>query len=104
MKISTTIVHLIFLIFFLSLPVWPEHLMYIVRWFPVGLTVIWFIFNGCPLTKIDKSLDDQTFTEAITKPLLGDIGKERIIALTYILLIVVTILCNAKYYNYIYNN
>jgi hypothetical protein len=34
----------------------------------------------------------------ITKPIFGDIGRERVISLTYIVLVVVTILCTQKHY------
>lgn len=98
---KTSIIHFVFLVFFVSMPFWPEETMYVARWIPVGLISIWFIFNGCPLTHIDKSLDDQTFSEAIIKPIFGDIGRERVVSLTYIMLFVVTILCNQKYFEYV---
>jgi len=93
-----SIIHFIFLVFFISLPCWPVDTMYVIRWIPLGLICVWFTFNGCPLTHIDESLDDQTFTEMITKPIFGDIGRERVISLTYIVLVVVTILCTQKHY------
>lgn len=82
----------------MTLPCWPADTMFFVRWFPLGLISIWFIFNGCPLTHIDESLDDQTFTEMLIKPFFGDIGRERVVSLTYIVLVVVTIICTQKYY------
>jgi uncharacterized membrane protein YtjA (UPF0391 family) len=97
-----SIVHFVFLVFFVSLPFWPADTMFAVRWIPMGLISIWFIFNGCPLTHIDKSLNDQTFTEIFTKPLCGDIGEERVISLTYLVLFLVTILCTQKYYEFIF--
>ena len=103
MKISVTLFHLAFLVFFISLPFWPLQYMYILRWVPFGLICIWFIFEGCPVTFMDKSLDDQIFTQILVKPFFPSISKERVIILTYIVLFIVSILCTQKYYEYIHN-
>ena len=103
MKIAVTLFHLSFLIFFVSLPFWPPQYMYIVRWIPLALICIWFVFEGCPVTFMDKSLDDRIFTQILVKPFFPSITKERVIILTYIVLFIVSILCTQKYYGYIYN-
>ena len=50
---------------------------------------------------MDKSLDDQIFTQILVKPFFPSISKERVVILTYIILFIVTILCTQKYYEYI---
>jgi hypothetical protein len=48
--------HLLFIIFFLSIPFWKiKYLRYGV-YAPIILATIWIIFNGCPLTQIQRDL------------------------------------------------
>ena len=55
-----TIVHTLILVFFVSLAFWPTRLTLRI-WLPFVLSLVWIVFNGCPLTHIDPSLDDQIF-------------------------------------------
>ena len=59
------ILHLIFIIFFLSIPFWKlQYLRYGV-YTPIILASIWIIFNGCPLTQIQKDLNDEYFSRVL---------------------------------------
>lgn len=96
-----SIVHMLFIIFFVLLPLYPAKYMYILRWIPLALLINWFIFEGCPLTMIDKNLNDEGFIEAIVKPFIT-LSRKRIEILTYIFLFVIFLLCDRKYYRFIY--
>ena len=89
--------HLCFVVFFCILPLLPYRYMYIVRWIPLILVIIWFIFDGCPLTIIDKNLDDEIFIQVLINPFIK-LNRTRTEYLTMIFLFIVTILCNKKYY------
>ena len=92
-----SIIHLIFIIFFLSLPLFPSKYMYFLRWIPLILILNWFIFDGCPLTYIDKRLNDTSFIQVILNPFIK-INESRMDILTYIFLFLVFIFCSEKYY------
>jgi hypothetical protein len=96
-----SIIHIIFILFFITLPLYPAKYMFILRWIPLLLIINWFVFEGCPLTMIDKNLNDEGFIEALTKPFIT-ISKKRLDILTNIFLFVIFALCERKYYRYIY--
>jgi hypothetical protein len=98
---ANSVLHLVFILFFVTLPLYPVKYMYIVRWIPIALLINWFIFEGCPLTIMDKNLNDEGFIEVLVKPFVK-LSRKRIEILTYIFLFVVFLLCNRKYYKYIF--
>mgnify|MGYP003389781864 CR=1 FL=1 len=71
--------------------------MYIVRWLPLLLIIIWIVFDGCPLTHIDKEVEDQQFIKSYLDRYIM-LSNSRIDALTYIFLFIIFILCTEKYY------
>tara|TARA_B100001094_G_C18190290_1_gene806692 strand:+ start:1004 stop:1306 length:303 start_codon:yes stop_codon:yes gene_type:complete len=97
MNIITSILHLIIVVLFLSLPLFPSKYMYYLRWIPFILILIWFIFDGCPLTNIDKTLNNQGFIYVIVNPFIK-LSNTRIDVLTYLFLFIIFILCSEKYY------
>lgn len=89
---SLFFLHLVFIIFFLSIPFWPiKYLTYGV-FAPVILATIWVIFDGCPLTKIQKGLNDEYFARILLQPLFPNISKEQTTRFSYFLLLVVTVI------------
>ena len=98
---ANSVLHLVFIIFFITLPLYPAKYMYIIRWIPIALLINWFIFEGCPLTIMDNNLNDEGFIEVLVKPFVK-LSRKRIEILTYIFLFVVFLLCNRKYYKYIF--
>lgn len=94
-----SIIHIIFIVFFCSLPLFPDRYMYIIRWFPLILIGVWIIFEGCPLTIIDKNLTDKTFIQVLIDPFIK-LSKERVDILTTFFLFVIFALCNDKYYRF----
>lgn len=93
------ILHLSFIVFFLSIPIWPiKYLRYGV-FAPLALATGWILFDGCPLTKIQRDLNDEYFSKVLLQYFIPDISKEATARATYyILILVVTIgmirLCN----------
>lgn len=84
--------HLLFLIFFLSIPFWPIRYL---RWgvyFPVILATIWIIFDGCPLTRIQYNLNDEYFSRILLQYINPNITKEATARFSYYILLVVTII------------
>jgi hypothetical protein len=97
MNSTTQLLHLLFIIFFVTLPLYPLRYMYLVRWVPLLLIINWFIFDGCPLTQIDINLDDKIFSQVLLEPAFK-LKRSRAEILTYIILFMVFFFCNKKYY------
>jgi hypothetical protein len=84
--------HLIFIIFFLSVPFWPiKYLRYGV-FTPIILATIWIIFNGCPLTYIQRDLNDEYFSRILLRYFIPNISNEATVRFSYYILICVTVL------------
>lgn len=84
--------HLIFIIFFLSIPFWPiKYLRYGV-YAPLLLATIWIILNGCPLTQIQTNLNDETFSRVLLKYFIPDVTEETTTRVTHYILLVVTVI------------
>lgn len=98
----TSFVHLVFVLLFFSLPLFPGSWMVLIRWIPLVLILGWFIFGNCPLTLIDEKLDDQGFIQVLLKPFVT-LDRKRIDALTHIVLLLVFAFCTKKYYAHMHN-
>lgn len=83
--------HLGFVIFFLSIPFWSLTYLRFGVYLPTVLATIWVIFDGCPLTKIQKGLNDEYFSQILLKPFFPKITREQTTRVTYYILLVVTI-------------
>ena len=85
------ILHLTFIIFFLSIPFWSlKYLKYGV-FIPLILATIWIIFKGCPLTKIQEDLNDEYFSKVLLQNFIPDITRETTARVSYYILLVVTV-------------
>ena len=86
------ILHLFFLIFFISIPFWPlKYLKYGV-FAPITLATIWIIFLGCPLTRLRPYLNDEYFAQILLKPFFPNITKEDTTRVTHYILLLVTMI------------
>jgi hypothetical protein len=84
--------HLFFIIFFLSIPFWKiKYLRYGV-YAPITLATIWIIFNGCPLTQIQKDLNDEYFSRVLLKVFYSDISDQTTVRISYYILLLVTMI------------
>ena len=84
--------HLFFIIFFLSIPFWKiKYLRYGV-YAPITLATIWIIFNGCPLTLIQKDLNDEYFSRVLLKVFYSNISDQTTVRISYYILLLVTMI------------
>jgi hypothetical protein len=89
---SIFILHLSFIIFFLSIPFWKiKYLRYGV-YAPIILATIWIIFAGCPLTHIQKDLNDEYFSQVLLKLFYPEISKETTARVSHYILLLVTVI------------
>lgn len=85
------ILHLTFIVFFLSIPFWKlKYLKYGV-FMPLTLSTIWIIFKGCPLTQIQEDLNDEYFSKVLLQYFVPDITRETTARFSYYILLVVTV-------------
>lgn len=84
--------HLSFVVFFLSIPIWPRPYLRYGVYAPLALATIWILFEGCPLTNIDVRLNDEYFSQILLQPFVPDISKEATVRFTYYILLVVTVI------------
>ncbi len=86
------VLHLFFIIFFLSIPFWKiKYLRYGV-YIPIILASIWILLDGCPLTLIQKDLNDEYFSRVLLKIFYSDISDETTVRISYYILLLVTII------------
>lgn len=86
------ILHLTFIIFFLSIPFWSlKYLKYGV-FAPILLATVWVTFNGCPLTKIQKDLNDEYFSKVLLQNFIPNITRETTARFSYFILLFVTVI------------
>ena len=91
-----TVFHLAFMLVLVSLVFWPPVTLPYVIWAPFLLSVVWLVFNGCPLTKIHADLDDQLFMQPLLRPFFGHVSRERTSALAVSVLIIVTAIIGVR--------
>ena len=86
------ILHVIFIVFFLSIPFWKlKYLKYGV-YAPIILASIWIIFDGCPLTRIQEDLNDEYFSKVLLQNFIPNITKESTARASYYILLLVTVI------------
>jgi len=86
------ILHVTFIVFFLSIPFWKlKYLKYGV-YAPIILASIWIIFDGCPLTKIQEDLNDEYFSKVLLQNFIPNITRESTARASYYILLLVTVI------------
>ena len=86
------ILHVTFIVFFLSIPFWKlKYLKYGV-YAPIILASIWIIFDGCPLTRIQEDLNDEYFSKVLLQNFIPNITKETTARFSYFILLFVTVI------------
>jgi len=84
------ILHLTFVIFFLSIPFWSIKYLQYGIFAPITLATIWVLFDGCPLTKIQKGLNDEYFARILLQYISPNISKEATTRVSHFILLLVT--------------
>lgn len=85
------ILHLTFIVFFLSIPFWKLKYLKYGAYMPLTLASIWIIFKGCPLTQIQEDLNDEYFSKVLLQYFVPDITRETTARFSYYILLVVTV-------------
>lgn len=86
------ILHVTFIIFFISIPFWKlKYLKYGV-YAPILLATIWIIFDGCPLTRIQEDLNDEYFSKVLLQNFIPNITRESTARASYYILLLVTVI------------
>ncbi len=86
------ILHLGFILFFLSIPFWSKKYLRYGIFIPTILASIWIIFDGCPLTNIQRDLNDEYFSRILLRVFIPDISNEATARFSYYILLIVTII------------
>jgi hypothetical protein len=58
-------VHLLIFLGLLSIPFWSISYLRYGVYVPITISLIWVVFNGCPLTKHQTNLSSKSFTKEI---------------------------------------
>ena len=69
-------IHLVLLLFVIFLPALPLNILQYAIFVPVILAIMWVILGGCPLTRIDKNITDNSFTHMVLKKIFPTISKD----------------------------
>ncbi len=72
---SVSILHLIFIVIILLLPLSPLRILPYVIMLPSIITLSWVIFDGCFLSNMDDELDDSNFSYTYLKKIFPTIKK-----------------------------
>jgi len=57
--------HLLILLGILSIPFWPKAWLMYGVYVPITISLIWVVFDGCPLTKYQTNLSSKSFTKEV---------------------------------------
>jgi uncharacterized membrane protein YkvI len=67
--------HLLIFGLILSIPLWPIAYLKYGVYVPILLSTIWLVCNGCPLTKIQKNLNSDSFTREVYSYFMPNISS-----------------------------
>ena len=95
----TFYLHILIVVCFLLLPLLPSKYMYIIRWIPMVIIIIWILYDGCPLTHIDKEIEGNQFIKSLVNPFIK-LSNSRIYAIMYYYVFIIFVLCTEKYYKF----
>lgn len=84
--------HLLFVVFFLSIPFWSKSYLIYGLYAPILLSTIWIIFDGCPLTRVQYNLNDEYFSRVLLEKFIPNVTKETASRVSYYILLAVTLI------------
>jgi hypothetical protein len=95
------LVHLIIIIFVLSIPFWSINYLRYGVYIPLILSITWILFDGCPITLVQKDLNDEYFSRVFLRYIKPNITNQETARISYFILLVITYigmyrLCNNK--------
>ena len=85
------ILHILLTVTLLSIPFWSvDYLQYGV-YIPLIISIIWILFNGCPLTAI-QNIKSESFIQEILKPIVPNITTKQTEHLNTFILLLITVI------------
>ncbi len=73
-------------------PTWPIRYLKYGVYSPIILATIWIIFNGCPITSLQKDINDKYFSKMLLKYIYPSISDETTVRINYYILLLVTVI------------
>ena len=85
------ILHILLTVTLLSIPFWSvDYLQYGV-YIPLIISIIWLLFNGCPLTAI-QNIKSESFVQEILKPIVPNITTKQTEHINTFILLLITVI------------
>jgi hypothetical protein len=84
--------HILIFICICSIPFWSVTYLKVGVYVPLIIAIIWVTFNGCPLTKVQKNLDGDSFTKSLYKRIIPKITNDQTNNINTFVLILITVI------------
>ena len=85
------IFHVFLSITFLTIPFWPYKYLQYGAYIPLLLSLIWILFNGCPLSKL-HDVDSSSFTKDLIRIFYPDVSDDFTEKFSTFLLLLITVI------------
>ena len=72
------VLHLAIFAFIFSIAVWPISYLRYGVYIPLIISMIWFVNNGCPITKMQTNLHGNSFTKDVYKNFMPQITEDEV--------------------------
>lgn len=76
----------------LSIPIWPIEFLKYGIYIPIILSITWIVFEGCPLTKFQKNLSSNSFTQDVYSKIIPNISVKTAERINTFALLLITII------------
>jgi hypothetical protein len=86
------VLHLLIFLFICSIPFWNIKYLKVGVYIPIILVITWIIFNGCPLTKVQKNLHGDSFTKNLYKYIMPSITSNQANDVNTFTLLLITVI------------
>jgi len=92
------ILHILLTTTLLSIPFWSVKYLQYGVYIPLIISIIWLLFNGCPLTKI-QNIESESFVKELLKPIMPNITTKQTEHLNTFVLLLITVICFRRIIN-----
>ena len=86
------VLHLLICLFICSIIFWNIKYLKVGVYIPIILVIIWIIFDGCPLTKVQKKLHGDIFTKNVYKYIMPNITSNQTNFVNTFMLLLITVI------------
>ena len=84
--------HIFIFVFVCSIPFWSVTYLKVGVYIPLIIAIIWVIFNGCPITKVQTNLDGDSFAKNLYKRIIPKITNDQTNNINTFMLILITVI------------